>query len=110
MSEKIPVSRVGTIAEGESKVVRVGTRYVAVFNSQGQHYAIDDCCPHAGASLGGGQVVDGTVTCPWHAWRFRLCDGVWADSPRVKTRTWPVEIIDDVIYVINDESNNEPEA
>ena len=100
MSERIPVARVGTLKNGEAKVVRVGERFVAVFHADGGYFALDDCCPHAGASLAGGHVENGCVTCPWHAWRFRLSDGAWADSPRVKTKTYSVEIVDDVICVV----------
>ena len=35
---------------------------------------------------------NGTVTCPCHAWRFRLADGAWADSPRVKTGCFVVRV------------------
>jgi nitrite reductase (NADH) small subunit len=81
----IPVCASDELAEGECRVVTVGDRDVAVFRSEGAVYAIDDRCPHAGASLSSGHVEDGCVTCPWHGWRFRLADGAWADNPRVKT-------------------------
>lgn len=100
MSARIPVARVEDFAEGAAKVVEVCNRDVAVFCDGGKHFALDDCCPHAGASLAGGHVEGGIVTCPWHAWRFRLDDGAWADSPRVKTRTYPVEIVDGVVCVV----------
>ena len=53
------------------------------------YFAIDDVCPHMGASLSGGYVEDGIVTCPWHAWRFRLTDGTWADNPRSRSAATP---------------------
>jgi nitrite reductase (NADH) small subunit/3-phenylpropionate/trans-cinnamate dioxygenase ferredoxin subunit len=52
-----------------------------------------------GASLAGGYVEGGVVTCPWHAWRFRLGDGAWADNPRVKTGCYPVRLAGDDIQV-----------
>ena len=45
-----------------------------------------------GASLSGGYVENGVVTCPWHAWRFRLADGAWADNPRIKIGCYPVRV------------------
>lgn len=95
----VPVCKVGDIADGGSAVVRVGRKDIAVFRAGGSYYAIDDCCPHAGASLAGGYVEDGIVTCPWHAWRFRLCDGAWADNPRVKTGCYPVKLDGDSVLV-----------
>jgi nitrite reductase (NADH) small subunit/3-phenylpropionate/trans-cinnamate dioxygenase ferredoxin subunit len=52
-----------------------------------------------GASLSGGYVEDGIVTCPWHYWRFRLSDGAWADNPRVKTGCYRVQVVGDEIQL-----------
>jgi nitrite reductase (NADH) small subunit len=99
MSEFHTVGRVGDIREGEGKTVKVANKLIAVFLDGGQYYALDDLCPHMGASLSGGYVADGIVTCPWHAWRFRLTDGAWADSPRVKTGCYQVRVQGDEIQV-----------
>jgi nitrite reductase (NADH) small subunit len=97
--EFVTVARVGEIAEGSANVYTVGERLVAVFNVGGEYQAIDDLCPHMGASLAGGWVEQGTVTCPWHAWRFRLTDGTWCDNPRIKTDSFDVRVIGDEIQV-----------
>jgi nitrite reductase (NADH) small subunit len=99
MSEYRTVCRVGEIAEGEGRAVEVGHKLVAVFLHGGQYYAIDDMCPHMGASLSGGYVANGVVTCPWHAWRFRLADGAWADAPRVKIGCYAVRVEGDEVQV-----------
>ncbi len=82
MSEFHTVCHVSELSEGESTTANINGRLIAVFHHNGQFYAIDDTCPHMGASLAEGHVEDGVVTCSWHAWRFRLADGVWADNPR----------------------------
>jgi nitrite reductase (NADH) small subunit len=94
-----PVARVGEIPEGGSKICEVEGRLVAVINDGQQYHAIDDLCPHMGASLGSGPVVDGVVTCPWHAWRFRLDDGAWCDNPNLKVEVFELRITGDVIEV-----------
>ncbi len=99
MPEFVTVARVGSIADGEGITVTVGDRLVAVFNQNGTYSAIDDLCPHIGASLGAGHCEDGIVTCPWHAWRFRLSDGAWADSPRIKIDTFETRVVGDEIQV-----------
>jgi len=99
MSEFHTVCRVGELPEGESKAIAVGTKIIAVFRSGDVYFAIDDMCPHMGASLSGGYVEEGIVTCPWHAWRFRLTDGAWADNPRVKIGSYPVRVVNDEIQV-----------
>lgn len=99
MAEFRTVCRVGELAEGQSKVFDAGNKLIAVFHEGGSYYAIDDCCPHMGASLSDGHVEDGIVTCCWHAWRFRLADGAWADNPRLKIGCYPVRIQDEEIQV-----------
>jgi nitrite reductase (NADH) small subunit len=95
----LTVCKDGDVPDGGSTVVSAGRKDIAVFCLGGSYFAIDDCCPHAGASLAGGCVEDGIVTCPWHAWRFRLSDGAWADNPRVKTGCYPVRVEGGVVRV-----------
>lgn len=99
MAQRIAVGAAADIPVGGNKLVTVGTKDVAVFNVNGEFFAIDDLCPHMGASLSGGHVEDGCVTCPWHYWRFRLSDGAWADSPRVRTGSYPVHVVDGVVQI-----------
>ncbi|MCZ2344319.1 MAG: Rieske 2Fe-2S domain-containing protein [Bacteroidales bacterium] len=97
MSQRIPVGLIDDIPDGSNTFVEVNGKDVAVFRVGDQFYAIDDMCPHAGASLSGGHLEDGVVTCPWHYWRFRLTDGAWADNPRVKIGCYPVHVVGDKI-------------
>jgi nitrite reductase (NADH) small subunit len=93
------VCRVGDLGEGEALTAEVDGRLIAVFRHQDQFFAIDDVCPHMGASLSGGLVENGVVTCPWHAWRFRLADGAWADYPKIKIGCYPVRVQGDEVQV-----------
>jgi nitrite reductase (NADH) small subunit/3-phenylpropionate/trans-cinnamate dioxygenase ferredoxin subunit len=98
--EFVAVAKVGAIPEGEGRSFQVGERLVAVFHHQGGYFAIDDLCPHMGASLGAGDLdKQGVVTCPWHAWRFSVCDGKWADNPRLAVDTFEVRVVGDEIQV-----------
>lgn len=99
MAQRVTVARVADIPEGGSIVVSVRQKDVAVFRVNGGFFAIDDICPHMGASLSGGYVEDGVVTCPWHYWRFRLCDGAWGDNPKVKTGSYPVSVAGDEVQL-----------
>ncbi len=100
MGEYKTVCRIAELPEGEGRTVQVGNKLVAVFHDQGGYFAIDDTCPHMGASLSGGFVAQGIVTCPWHAWRFRLADGAWADNPRIKIGSYPVRVERDEVQVL----------
>lgn len=100
MSEFIAVAKVGAIPEGTGAAFPVGDKLVAVFNLGGGRYeALNDLCPHMGASLAAGTIEDGVVTCPWHAWRFRTSDGTWCDNPRIKTDAFEVRVEGDEIQV-----------
>jgi nitrite reductase (NADH) small subunit/3-phenylpropionate/trans-cinnamate dioxygenase ferredoxin subunit len=99
MSQFVTVARVGDIPPGQSTTVQVGDQLVAVFNIGGRYYAINDLCPHMGASLAAGVVDQGVVTCPWHAWRFRVSDGTWCDNPRLKVACYEVRQQGDEIQI-----------
>ena len=93
------VASVGDIPEGEGRAFELAGRRIAVFNDRGAFRAIDDTCPHAGASLSHGTLVEGTVVCAWHGWRFKLCDGSWADYSKLKICVYPVRVIGDEIQI-----------
>jgi len=55
----VTVARRHEIPEGRGRTITVGQERIAVFRVEGQYYALDDRCPHMGASLGIGDVRDG---------------------------------------------------
>ena len=63
------------IAPGTGKTLTVGGKEIALFNVDGNFYAIDNTCPHRGGPLGEGELEGCAVTCPWHAWTFDLKTG-----------------------------------
>jgi nitrite reductase (NADH) small subunit/3-phenylpropionate/trans-cinnamate dioxygenase ferredoxin subunit len=99
MAEFHSACRVEELAEGQARTIAVGSKLIAVFKTDGQYYAIEDVCPHMGASLASGIVEGGIVTCPWHAWRFRLADGAWADNPRIKIGCYRTRITEGRVEV-----------
>ncbi|GBD36392.1 Assimilatory nitrite reductase [NAD(P)H] small subunit [bacterium HR36] len=99
MPEYRTVLKVKDLPEESARVVEVDGKLVAIFHHAGKYFAIDDTCPHMGASLAEGYVEEGIVTCPWHAWRFRLEDGAWADNPRLKIGCYPVRVVGDEIQL-----------
>jgi nitrite reductase (NADH) small subunit/3-phenylpropionate/trans-cinnamate dioxygenase ferredoxin subunit len=99
MSEFTTVAKTADIPEGEGRAFAVSGRMVAVFNEGGTFHAIDDFCPHMGASLAGGYMEDGIVTCPWHAWRFCIHNGEWCDNPRIKIDAFECRVEGDDIQV-----------
>jgi len=80
------------LAAGQGKYAEVDGFRIALFLDQGTVYAIDNTCPHAGASMAGGFVDNGCAICPWHGWRFRLSDGHMPDAEGVRIDTYPTRL------------------
>lgn len=99
VSEFEVVGKVSEFEDNVGRAVPVDGRMVAVFRKGEEWYAIDDLCPHMGASLAEGHVEEHTVTCPWHAWRFCIKDGTWEDNPRTKVDCFEVKIEGDEVLV-----------
>ncbi|GIW99435.1 MAG: nitrite reductase [Pirellulaceae bacterium] len=95
----VTVAHVGDIPEGRGRAYPVGKRMIAIFYQGGRYYAIDDFCPHQGASLAEGYLDGCTVACPLHHWRFSIEDGTWLDNTRIKIDAFPVRVVDDKIQV-----------
>lgn len=93
------VAKVDEVPLGEGRAFEVGTRIVAIFNCDGQMTAIDDMCPHMGASLAPGHLEAGEVSCPWHSWRFDVRDGTWCDNRRIKIDAFEVRVVGDQIEI-----------
>jgi nitrite reductase (NADH) small subunit len=100
MSAFETVGKVEDFQEGVGRAFAVNGRMVAVFLRNGEFYAIDDMCPHMGASLAEGHLDEDTVACPWHSWRFCIRDGTWEDNPRIKIDSFAVRVQGDEVQVL----------
>ena len=83
-----PVIQAGEIAEGAGKAVIVDGIQVAVFRRGGQLCAIENVCPHAGASLADGVLVGDEVLCPLHNFRFNITTGACVTDPILRVKTF----------------------
>ena len=112
MTEFQTVAVEGEIPEGQGRCFTVSDTMVAVFRENGRYFAINDFCPHMGSSLSEGHVEDGTVMCPWHAWRFRLSDGIWMDNSKseIRTATYDIRLHDGKIQVCVPPPETQPKA
>ena len=77
----IYVGELADIPDGESVRVQ-GSVAIAVFNVDGDLYAIDDTCTHQDASLSDGWLEGCAVECPLHAACFDLRTGAPAARRR----------------------------
>ncbi len=103
------VARVDELKPGERKLVDVAGRPVALFNLNGEYFAIGDKCPHEAGSLCKGKVVGfadsdepgqyrlsrpgEVVKCPWHGWEFDIRTGQsWCDPGHIRVRAYEAHV------------------
>ncbi len=96
------------VSAGRHSLVLVRTRDGAI-------YALNDRCPHHGARLSFGPVLERVdacgrdyalrageyvLRCPWHSYEFELATGrCLVDPARMRVRTYPVDVRDGQVYV-----------
>ncbi len=92
MSNLIRVASTSDLKPGENKVVNVNGVDIALFNVDGQFFALNNTCPHRGGPLGEGFLEADVVTCPWHGWRFNVKTGVSPVVPTAKVKTYDIKV------------------
>ncbi len=95
----VTVARTADVASGTAKAVVVGGREIALFNVGGCFYALDNTCPHQGGPLAEGWIEGTHVTCPWHAWTFKLEDGKMTLGDFASVDVFDVAVEGDVVRV-----------
>ncbi|KPK57077.1 MAG: non-heme iron oxygenase ferredoxin subunit [Gammaproteobacteria bacterium] len=96
----IDVAAAGDIAPGDYEIAETDEHVVAVFNVDGELYAIEDVCTHDGEELTGGPVEGDQIICPRHGARFCLRSGKALTAPAYEDLpTYPVRIRDGRIQV-----------
>ena len=75
MAGFVKVASTGDLSPGQGKMVEVGGKTIALFNVDGNYYAIDDACTHNGGPLSEGELTGKEVTCPWHGSVFDVTTG-----------------------------------
>src|SRR5882757_8665370 len=86
------------IAEGQMIPVRLLGEDLVAWRHDGKLQVWKDLCIHRGARLSKGWVIDGTVVCPYHGWRYD-CDAKCVlipahpdTPPPLKARAFPQRV------------------
>ena len=88
----VEAAKESDVKAGMGKPVNVNGIAIAIFNVDGNFYAIDNTCPHRGGPLGEGELDGNVVTCPLHGWQFDVTTGKHIMMPQsVKTYKTKVE-------------------
>ena len=91
------VVKTSAIEPGQSIVIKLENKSIAIFNTGKRFYAINNACPHLGGPLNEGTLEDEVVTCPWHGWQYDLKSGCPITTPNV--RTYPLRLDGDTLQI-----------
>ncbi len=99
MSRFVTVGTLDELPPGACLSVEKEGQGIALCNSGGTIYALDNTCPHAGGPLGEGSVDGDVVECPWHGWRFNLRTGERPENPDISVGCFEVRLVGTEIQV-----------
>lgn len=88
------VCSIHDVPEGQGRMFVVDKVLIGLFRVGDEFFALDNHCPHAGASLARGCLDGDVVECRIHHWRFCVRDGVYQDEDKAafNARTYPVRV------------------
>ena len=103
MTDWVDVVEADALTDGAHHVVDVDGVEVAVFNVNGEFFAIEDICTHDGGDLACGKLHSDQIECPRHGARFSLRTGAALTPPAYEAvATFPVRVQDGMLQVKDD--------
>ena len=99
MSEFVAVVEANQVPSDRGLSVNAGGRELALFNIDGEFYALDGTCPHRGGPLGEGITEDGRVYCPLHGWEFDVKTGACINNPEKPVACFPARVLDGKVEI-----------
>ena len=103
MADWTDVARTEELAPGDYRVIDIDDALIAVFNIDGEYYAIEDICTHDYETLTGGPIKGCRITCPRHGAVFDIKTGEALSAPAYEpVATFPVRVEDGMVQVMDD--------
>ncbi len=100
MARFVKAVRRSELPENNGTYVEIEGHRIALFNLNGEIYAIDNTCTHMGGPLSLGRVKDEEVECPWHGSRFDIKTGEVRMFPaKEHVATYQVRVTGDDVEV-----------
>lgn len=98
--EFVKVATTDEIGDGDRLIVQIGRKWVAVFNCDGEYFAIEDRCTHDDGPLAEGEFDGCEIACPRHGARFDVRTGAVVSAPAfVPVPTYAVKVEGDDVMV-----------
>ena len=98
--DPVLVAKASDVRPGESKIVVVAGRPIALYNVNGAFFATDNVCLHRGGPVGEGFLEGAVITCPWHGWQYDVKTGQSFMNPAAKLRTYAVILDGEDVKVV----------
>lgn len=99
MSDFVKVATMDEIPTDTGKKVEIDGVEIALYQCEGQVYAISNVCPHAGGPMSQGGIHGELAMCPWHGWEFNVKTGLCDFNPQFKLSTFEVKVDGKDVYV-----------
>lgn len=99
MARNIIVTSASHLPAGQRKLVFANGRSIVVFNVEGRLHAVDNSCPHNGASLASGRLDGNVLQCPAHGLRFNLATGCVPGAGGLCLKTYAIHEADGHIVI-----------
>lgn len=79
---KVVVGKTSDVQEGKMVHITAGGKEIVVTKLDGNYYAMDNNCTHAGAELHEGELNNSELTCPWHGAKWDIKTGSLISFPQ----------------------------
>ena len=100
MGHWLDVAGIDELTPGTRRVVDVDGIDVAVFNLDGEFFAVRDVCPHDGGDLAKGELEGEVIICPRHGARFSVRTGAVLGPPAYEDlRTFTLRVADGKVQI-----------
>jgi 3-phenylpropionate/trans-cinnamate dioxygenase ferredoxin subunit len=93
------LARLSDIPADRGLSVAFGDRRIALFRIGDSVHAIDDSCPHQGASLANGRLDGVFVKCPAHGLQFDVRSGCMKGNPGFGAQSLSVQVQADQVLI-----------
>ena len=98
---KVVVGKTSEVQDGKLMHIPAGGKEIVVTKLDGNYYAMDNVCAHAGADLHEGELNNNELTCPWHGARWDIKTGNLISFPQKlkPLQSHEISIEKDTLYV-----------
>ena len=106
MSQFVSVMDAASLPPGQGRTVHVRGREFAVFNRNGEFFALENACPHKAGPLGAGLLKEDRLFCPLHGWEFEVTTGACVTRPDRPVKSYRTQVQDGQVQICFEDAPN----